>query len=161
MSKTKEERIAFLIERIKGMLPATKQIENKEEPELSETKEDEPIQEEAKAESKVETIQSSNGEPKEIKEETKKQDYKEGGIIQVEPIQEEAKSESKAELKKGNGSFESQFTNTLSNTDPLITFDNIVGDIQKAPPLYGGNIIISLKTIKEYINKTVNNITPK
>ena len=30
-----------------------------------------------------------------------------------------------------------------------------------APPLIGGNIIISLKTIKEYINKNVNNITPK
>jgi hypothetical protein len=27
--------------------------------------------------------------------------------------------------------------------------------------IHGGNIIISLKTIKEYINKTVNNITPK
>ena len=76
-----------------------------------------------------------------------------------EPKQEEPKQEEA--IEPSDGSFESVFKNTLLPNKPFKPFNNIVEDIREAPPLIGGNIIISLKTIKEYINKSVNNITPK
>lgn len=76
-----------------------------------------------------------------------------------EPKQEEPKQEEA--IEPSDGSFESVFKNTLLPNKPFKPFNNIVEDIREAPPVIGGNIIISLKTIKEYINKSVNNITPK
>jgi hypothetical protein len=70
------------------------------------------------------------------------------------PKQEEA-------IEPSDGTFESRFRHTLLSNDTFNPFEQVVEVIKEAPPLIGGNIIISLKTIKEYINKNVNNITPK
>ena len=155
---SKQERIAFLIERIKGMIPSIKQGEPKNNSESN-------GEGESKGES--ENKDETKSEPKEIKEETELREFKSGGPNEEyiaenksEP-KEESKEESKDEIKESNGSFEDQFIKSVPSSDPLITFENIVVDIQEAPKLYGGNIIVSLKSIKEYINKTVNNITPK
>jgi hypothetical protein len=41
----------------------------------------------------------------------------------------------------------------------LKNIDHIIENIKKE--IHGGNLIIPLKTIKQYINETVNNIIPK
>lgn len=43
----------------------------------------------------------------------------------------------------------------------LTPLSTIFNDLRNQASIRGGNLIISLRTIKQYINETVNNITPK